>query len=309
MTGKPMVWMDGKLIEEEKAVVPLMTHALHYGTGVFEGIRVYETEKGRAVFRLPEHMVRFLNSAKALCMAIPYSVEELVNATRQVVRETKVEVDYIRPIAFYSSSKKPRRIVLNPHDFNVSVAIATAYMGAYMGADGLESGAKIITSSWQKPTNASTSLQAKICGNYVNSVLAKIESNQQGASESLMLNSNGTVAEGPGENVFMVKGGKLITPPLSACVLEGITKDSVSTIARDLGFELIEREITRAEIWIADEFFMTGTAAEVTPIAYLDGRPIGNGKAGTVTKKLQTAFFDAARGKDPKYAQWLTYCE
>ena len=307
MTDKPMVWMDGKLMEEDKAVVPIMTHALHYGTGVFEGIRVYETSKGRAVFRLRDHMARLLDSAKALAMPIPYTVDELCEAVRLVVRETKVEVDYIRPIAFYSSSKKPRRIVLNPNDFNVSVAIATSYMGTYMGADEIENGARIITSSWQKPTNTSTSLQAKICGNYVNSVLAKIESNQAGASESLMLNSNGTVAEGPGENVFMLRHGKLITPPISAGVLEGITRDSVTILARDMGIEVVEREITRSEIFIADEFFMTGTAAEVTPISYLDGRAIGTGKAGPITKKLQKAYFDAARGKDPKYSGWLDY--
>ncbi|HTY47108.1 MAG TPA: branched-chain amino acid transaminase [Methanomassiliicoccales archaeon] len=307
MTGKPMVWMNGELIEEDKAVVPLMTHCLHYGTGVFEGIRVYETPKGRAIFRLTDHIVRFFNSAKALAMPMPYTIEQIVEASKLTVRETKVEVDYVRPIAFYSTSKKPRRIVLNPHDFNVWVAVATAYMGAYMGQEGLDHGAKIATSSWQKPTNASTSLQAKICGNYVNSAIAKIESNQIGVSESLMLNSNGTVAEGPGENVFMVKKGKLITPPLSACVLEGITKDSIMTIARDMGIEIVEREIPRAEIFIADEFFMTGTAAEVTPVAYLDGRPIGEGKAGPITKKLQKTFFDAARGKDPKYGAWLEY--
>ncbi|MCX6652028.1 MAG: branched-chain amino acid transaminase [Methanomassiliicoccales archaeon] len=309
MTDKPMVWMDGKLMEEDKAVVPIMTHALHYGTGVFEGIRVYETSKGRAVFRLRDHMARLLDSAKAIAMPIPYTVDELCEAVRLVVRETKVDVDYIRPIAFYSSSKKPRRIVLDPRDFNVSVAIATAYMGTYMGADEIENGARIITSSWQKPTNTSTSLQAKICGNYVNSVLAKIESNQAGASESLMLNNNGTVAEGPGENVFMLRHGKLITPPISAGVLEGITRDSVTILARDMGIEVVEREITRSEIFIADEFFMTGTAAEVTPISYLDGRAIGTGKAGPITKKLQKAYFDAARGKDPKYSSWLNYVD
>ncbi len=307
MTGKPMVWMNGELIEEEKAVVPIMTHCLHYGTGVFEGIRVYETPKGRAIFRLTDHIVRFFNSAKALAMPIPYTIEQIVEAAKLTVRETKVEVDYVRPLAFYSTSKKPRRIVLNPHDFNVWVAIATAYMGAYMGEEGLDRGANIRTSSWQKPTNGCTSLQAKICGNYVNSAIAKIESNQVGASESLMLNSSGTVAEGPGENVFMVKKGKLITPPLSSCVLEGITKDSIMTIASDMGIEVVEREIPRAEIFIADEFFMTGTAAEVTPVASLDGRPIGAGKAGPITKKLQKTYFDAARGKDPKYGAWLEY--
>lgn len=302
-----MVWMNGELIEEEKAVVPLMTHCLHYGTGVFEGIRIYQTPKGRAIFRLSDHMVRFLNSAKALAMPIPYTLDQLIDAVKLTVRETKVEADYIRPIAFYSTSKKPRRITLDPRGFNVWVAIGTAYVGAYMGVEGLENGARVITSSWQKPTNASTSLQAKICGNYVNSALAKIESNQAGASESLMLNSNGTVAEGPGENIFVVRSGKLLTPPITAGVLEGITKDSVTVLARERGIEVVEREITRSEIFYADEFFMTGTAAEVTPIASLDGRAIGTGKTGPITRTLQKAFFDAARGQDPKHTDWLDY--
>ncbi|MDD1769666.1 MAG: branched-chain amino acid transaminase [Methanomassiliicoccales archaeon] len=309
MSDSSMVWMNGELIEEEKAVVPLMTHCLHYGTGVFEGIRIYQTEKGRAIFRLHDHMVRFLNSAKVLDMPIPYTLDQLIDAVKLTVRETTAEADYIRPIAFYATSKKPRRITLDPRGFNIWVAVGTSYIGAYMGAEGLENGAKVITSSWQKPTNASTSLQAKICGNYVNSALAKIESDQLGASESLMLNSNGTVAEGPGENIFMVRDGKLITPPITAGVLEGITKDSVTVLARERKIEVIEREITRSEIFYADEFFMTGTAAEVTPIASLDGRPIGTGKTGPITRSLQKAFFDAARGQDPKHADWLDYVD
>jgi branched-chain amino acid aminotransferase len=309
MGNVSMVWMNGELIEEEKAVVPFMTHCLHYGTGVFEGIRVYQTPKGRAIFRLRDHMVRFLNSAKALAMPVPYSVDQLVEAAKKTVHETTVDADYVRPLAFYATSKKPRRIVLNPRDFNVWVAIGTSYIGAYMGEEGLENGAKIITSSWQKPTNTSTSLQAKICGNYVNSALAKIESDQLGASESLMLNSNGTVAEGPGENIFVVKKGQLITPPLTAGVLEGITKDTVTVLAQERGIPVVERELTRSEIFFAEEFFMTGTAAEVTPVASLDGRAIGTGKTGPITKRLQKAFFDAARGRDPKHYDWLDYVD
>ncbi|HVO77521.1 MAG TPA: branched-chain amino acid transaminase [Methanomassiliicoccales archaeon] len=304
-----MVWMNGELIEEEKAVVPLMTHCLHYGTGVFEGIRVYHTPKGRAIFRLRDHMIRFLNSSKALAMPIPYTLDHLIDAVRLTVRETTVDLDYVRPIAFYSTSKKPRRIALNPREFNVWVAIGTSHVGAYMGVEELENGAEVITSSWQKPTNASTSLQAKICGNYVNSALAKIESDQLGASESLMLNANGTVAEGPGENIFVVRNGKLLTPPVTAGVLEGITKDSITVLAREREIEVVEREITRSEIFYAEEFFMTGTAAEVTPIASLDGRAIGDGKVGPITKRLQKAFFDAARGKDPKHSDWLEYVD
>jgi branched-chain amino acid aminotransferase len=305
---KQYVWMDGKMVEKEHATVPIMTHGLHYGTGVFEGIRIYQTPKGKAVFRLRDHMVRFEQSAKALNMKIPFSVEEMCEAVREVVRVNPPRMDYIRPIAYYGQNKEDK-IVLNPASFSTNVAVALAHMGAYLGKENMEKGAKIITVSWQKPTNACTSLQAKICGNYVNSVLCKIESNMHEADEGHMLNSNGTVAEGPGENIFMVKKGKLITPPISSCVLEGITKDSVQTIAQDLGYQLIEREITRAEIWNADEFFMTGTAAEVTPIALLDGRTIGSGKRGPITKHIQETFFEAARGNDPKYDAWLDYVE
>ncbi|HSV42912.1 MAG TPA: branched-chain amino acid transaminase, partial [Methanomassiliicoccales archaeon] len=293
---------------KEKAVVPIMTHALHYGTGVFEGIRVYQTPKGRAVFRLRDHMVRFQNSAKALNMTLPFSVDEMCEAVRETVRVNPSRMDYIRPLAYYGSNQADK-IVLNPASFSTNVAVALAHMGAYLGEENLEKGAKVITSSWKKPTNESTSLQAKICGNYVNSVLCKIESNMQGADEGLMLNSNGTVAEGPGENIFMVKGNKLITPPISSGVLEGITKDSVTVIAKNMGIEVVEREITRPEIWIADEFFMTGTAAEVTPIGTLDGRIIGNGKRGPMTHDIQEAFFKAARGKDKKYDKWLDYVD
>lgn len=302
---KAMMWMNGTLIEQDKPLLPFMTHALHYGSGVFEGIRIYDTPKGKAVFRLREHMVRFLDSAKVMCMKHPYSVDELVEATRLTVRNTIPNADYIRPLAWYGENDE-NRIVLNPFKFKVNVAIACAHMGVYMGKESLENGAKLITSSWTKPANTSTSLQAKICGNYVNSILAKIESNQLGADEALMLNTNGTVAEGPGENIFMVKNGKIYTPPLSSGVLEGITKDSVVTIAKDKGYQVIEKEMTRSEIYMADEFFMTGTAAEVTPIRSLDERTIGCGKRGPVTKDIQEAFFEAARGKDPRYLHWLT---
>ena len=211
---KQYVWMDGKMVEKEHAMVPIMTHGLHYGTGVFEGIRIYQTPKGKAVFRLRDHMVRFEQSAKALNMKIPFSVEEMCEAVREVVRVNPPRMDYIRPIAYYGQNKEDK-IVLNPASFSTNVAVALAHMGAYLGKENMEKGAKVITVSWQKPTNACTSLQAKITGNYVNSVLCKIESNMHGADEGLMLNSNGTVAEGPGENIFMVKKGKLITPPIS----------------------------------------------------------------------------------------------
>jgi branched-chain amino acid aminotransferase len=296
------------MMEQEKAVVPLMTHALHYGSGVFEGIRIYDTPKGKAVFRLPEHMVRFKNSGKVLCMNIPYTVDQLCDATKQVVRETVPEADYIRPIAYYGANAQGK-ITLNPAVFPLHVAIACATMGTYLGAESMEKGARVATSSWKKYSHESTSLTAKICGNYVNSILAKLESNQRGVEESLMLNQNGTVAEGPGENMFIVRNGKIITPPIAAGILEGITKDSVLTIARDLGIEIVEREITRSEIFVCDEFFFTGTAAELTPVRSLDERMIGEGKPGPITKKLQKAFFEAARGQNKKYESWLSYVD
>jgi branched-chain amino acid aminotransferase len=302
---KPMMWMNGRLIEQEKALLPFMTHALHYGSAVFEGIRIYDTPQGKAVFRLQEHMVRFLNSANVLCMSFSYTVDDLIEATKLTVRNTIPNADYIRPLAWYGENDE-NRIVLNPFKFKVNVAIACAHMGTYLGKENLEKGARLITSSWTKPANTSTSLQAKLCGNYVNSILAKIESNQLGADECLMLNTNGTVAEGPGENIFMVKDGKIFTPPLSAGVLEGITKDSVTIIAKDKGYEVIEKELTRSEVYMADEFFMTGTAAEVTPIRSLDQRTIGEGKRGPITKDIQETFFEAARGNDPRYQHWLT---
>ena len=302
---KTMMWMNGRLIEQEKALLPFMTHALHYGSSVFEGIRIYDTPKGKAVFRLREHMVRFLNSAKVMCMAHPYTIEELIEATKLAVRHASPDSDYVRPLMWYGENDE-NRIVINPFKFKVNVAIACAHMGAYLGKENMEKGAKLITSSWTKMANTSTSLQAKIGGNYVNSILAKIEATQLGADECLMLNTNGTVAEGPGENIFMVKNGKLFTPPLASGVLEGITKDSVVTIAQDKGYQVIENEITRSEVYMCDEFFMTGTAAEITPVRSLDERIIGDGRRGPITKVLQEAFFEAARGNDPRYVHWLT---
>jgi len=306
MTKKPMVWMDGVLMEQEKAVVPLMTHALHYGSGIFEGIRIYDTPKGKAVFRLTEHMARFLDSGKVLCMNIPYTVPQLCEAVKDVVRATVPEADYIRPIAYYGANAQGK-ITLNPAVFPLHVAIACATMGTYLGVESMENGCRVATSSWKKPSHESTSLTAKICGNYVNSILAKLESNQRGVEEALMLNQNGTVAEGPGENIYIVRKGKIITPPISAGILEGITKDSILTIAKDLGIEVVEREITRSEIFICDEFFFSGTAAELTPVRSLDERTIGTGKPGPITKMLQKAFFEAARGQNPKYDSWLSY--
>jgi len=298
------IWMDGRMVAWEDAKVHVLAHGFHYGTGVFEGIRVYHTPQGKNVFRLREHMVRFLNSAKVLQMKVPYSLDELCEACRDVVRTAGPEGDYLRPIAFYGVHPE-FKIGLNPSRLGTNVSIICTHMGVYMGKDQVEQGANIITSSWEKYSNRAAALNAKVCGHYVNSVIAKLEAIQQGCDEALMLNATGTVAEGTGENVFMVKGGRLLTPPVSAGILEGITRDCVMTLARDMGVEVVEKDITRSELYMADEVFMTGTAAEISPIRAIDNRLIGGGSIGPITKRVGEAFHRAAMGQDPKYAKWL----
>ncbi|OPY34530.1 MAG: branched-chain amino acid aminotransferase [Methanomassiliicoccales archaeon PtaU1.Bin124] len=298
------IWMDGQLVDFKDAKVHVLTHCLHYGSGVFEGIRIYDTKKGRAIFRLEDHMVRFMNSAKAISMPMPYELDELCEACREVVRAAPPEGDYLRPLAFFGMNPTGN-IGVNPLKSPVNVVIACTHMGAYVGKEQLEKGAKIITSSWEKPSNRAAMLNAKVCGNYINSVVARVEAIKRGADEALMLNANGTVAEGTGENIFMVKKGLIITPDLSSGVLEGITRDSVMTIAKDLGYNVIEKQITRSELYLADEVLMTGTAAEVTPIGSIDDVLIGEGKAGPITKAIQKKFAAAVVGKEPKYKAWL----
>ncbi len=304
MASQQKVWMDGKLVDYENANVHIMTHGLHYGGGVFEGIRIYETAKGRSIFRLREHMVRFLDSAKIISLNIPYSLDELCEATKETVRaNAKVKVDYIRPIAYFGTGTYG----LNPIKLPTNVAIAVVYMGVYLGEEQMKFGARLITSSWEKSGNRALALNAKVCGHYVNSVLARLEAVKRGADEALLLNADGNVAEGTGENIFMVRKGKIYTTPISAGILEGITRDSVMRIAEDQGMPVIERDITRSELMIADEVFMTGTAAEVQPIHSIDDMIIGAGRPGPITLKLQRLFTDAARGKSKKYASWVDY--
>jgi branched-chain amino acid aminotransferase len=306
MTNNSKIWMDGKLVDFEKANVHVLAHGLHYGSGVFEGIRVYETEQGRAIFRLRDHMLRFLSSAKVISLKIPYSLDELCEACRAVVRTAPADGDYLRPLAFYGMNPEGN-IGLSTKKNPTNVIIACTHMGAYVGAEQLEHGAKVITSTWEKPSNRAAMLNAKISGNYINSIVARIEANNRGADEALMLNANGTVAEGTGENIFMVRKGKLVTPNLASGILEGITKESIMTVAKDLGYTTEEREITRSELFLADEAFFTGTAAEVTPIGTIDDIQIGKGKPGDVTKRLQKTFQDIVMGKDLKYKAWLDY--
>ncbi len=298
-----LIWMDGKLVSWKDAKVHVLTHTLHYGMGVFEGIRCYKTEKGPAVFRLKDHMKRLENSAKLAGMKLPYSVAELVKATKRTIKANEIKECYIRPIAYYGYGV----MGLNPEGTKVSVTIAVWPWGTYLGEEGLESGIRAKISPWVRIHPRILPPQAKIVGNYANSILAKVDALKSGYDEAILLNMDGNVAEGPGENLFVVKNGKLMTPPLSSGALEGITRDSIIKIAKDEGIDFEERNISREELHAADEAFFTGTAAEVTPIREIDGKRIGDGKRGPITAKLQQIFFSAVRGKEPKYEYWLDY--
>jgi len=303
LTPTKLIWMDGKLVPWKEAKVHVLTHTLHYGMGVFEGIRCYKTEKGPAVFRLKDHMKRLENSAKLVGMKLPYSVAELVKATKRIIEANEIEGCYIRPIAYYGYGV----MGLDPEDSKVNVAIAVWPWGTYLGEEGLERGVRAKISPWARVHPRILPPQAKIVGNYVNSILAKVDALKSGYDEAILLNMDGNVAEGPGENLFIVKNGELMTPPLSSGALEGITRDSIIKIAKDEGIDFEERNISREELHVADEAFFTGTAAEVTPIREIDGRRIGDGKRGPITTKLQQIFFNAVRGKEPKYEFWLDY--
>ncbi|MBI4399571.1 branched-chain amino acid transaminase [Candidatus Micrarchaeota archaeon] len=297
------IWMNGKYVAWDEAKIHVLTHALHYGTGVFEGIRCYNTVKGPAVFRLKEHVQRMYNSAKVYMMKIPYSQEEVRNAVKQTIRENKLKECYIRPIAYYGYSE----MGLNPSKNPIDVAIAVWPWGTYLGEEGLKKGIRCKISSWCRVDVRILPPQAKATANYANSVLAKLEAINCGFEEAIVTNLDGMIAEGPGENIFIVKDGQVITPPGSAGILFGITRDSIIKVARDMGIEVVEREISREDLFIADEAFFTGTAAEVTPIREVDHRVIGNGTRGPITEKLQSKFFDIVKGKDEKYFGWLDF--
>ncbi len=296
------IWMDGKLVPWDDANVHVLTHTLHYGLGVFEGIRCYKTPRGPAVFRLQEHVRRLLNSAKIFLLDIPYSEDEIASAIVETVRENRLEECYIRPVAFIGYGA----MGLYPQGNPINLAIAAWPWGAYLGEDGLEKGIKVKTSSFVR-THVNTNMtRAKVCGYYVNSQLAKKEAIMCGYDEALLLDADGYVSEGSGENIFIVRDGALKTTPLTS-ILEGITRQSILTIARDEGIAVGEDRFTRDEVYVADEAFFTGTAAEITPISELDGRTIGQGGRGPITRKLQSIFFDSVTGKSPKYEHWLTY--
>ena len=293
------IWMDGKLVPWADANVHVLTHALHYGTGVFEGIRCYETADGPAVFRLTEHMQRFERSAKMLFMDLGYSVAEMVEAVKTTIRENKLPACYIRPIAFRGYGV----MGLDPIPAPVNVSIAAWPWETYMGAEALIKGVDVGVSSWRQRSPNAMPPAIKSTGNYLNSSLARIEANRHGYNEAVMLNEDGKVCEGTGENLFIVRDGVISTPPVSDGILEGITRDSVMVIADNLDFPVIEESLVRTDLYTADEMFMTGSAAEIVPVRSVDGRVIGD--AGPITMELQKAFFRVVRGEDSEYEEWL----
>ena len=295
------IWHDGKLVPWREATTHVLTHSLHYGLAVFEGVRAYNTVKGTAIFRLQEHTQRLLNSAHIYMMKIPYSLEVLMDAQKEVVRANKLESCYLRPIAFYGSEK----MGVSPKGNSVHVSIAAWPWGAYLGADALEKGIRVKTSSYARHHVNVSMTRAKYSGTYANSILANLEATENGYDEGLLLDVDGFVAEGSGENLFMVKDGKIFEPELNSALI-GITRDAIITLAQDMGYTVGTKRITRDDLYIADEAFFTGTAAEVTPIRELDNRTIGSGQRGPITARLQKAFFELVNGKSEKHADWLT---
>ncbi len=294
------IWMDGKFVYWDKANVHILTHTLHYGLGVFEGIRCYETRSGPAIFRINEHIERLFNSAHIFLMDIPYSIEKIKVAVIETVRVNKIKECYIRPIAYIGYGA----MGLYPKGNPINVAIAVWPWGTYLGDKGLKNGIRVKISSFIRNHVNSNMSRGKVCGYYINSQLAKKEAISCGYDEALLLDTEGYVSEGSGENIFIVRNGILKTTPLTS-ILEGVTRDSIIEIAHDEGIEVREKRFTRDELYIADEAFFTGTAAEVTPIREVDGRKIGTGKPGNITKRLQSIFFDIVRGRNKNYESWL----
>ena len=297
------IWMDGELVDWDDATVHVLSHGLHYGTGAFEGIRAYETDTGTAVFRLTEHTQRLARSCKALGIPVDWTVDELVAASKELIALNGLTSGYIRPLVFYGTGS----MGLNPAGASVHTIIATWEWGAYLGEEGIANGIRVKVSSWRRIGQDSLMPNAKLTGGYVNSVLAKQEALRAGYDEALMLNTEGFVAEGSGENLFVVRDGVVRTPPVTAGVLDGITRESVITLLRDDGYEVIETDIARTDLYYADELFFSGTAAEVTPVREVDDRPVGDGRPGPVTKRAQQMFMDAVTGQNERHADWLEY--
>jgi branched-chain amino acid aminotransferase len=297
------IWMDGEFVDWREAKIHVLTHTLHYGVGVFEGVRAYATDQGPAIFRLHRHTERILQSAKIMGMKIPFTAEQISQAQIDVVAKNDLASAYIRPMAFYGSEA----MGLHAKGLKVHLSVAAWEWGTYLGEDALENGIRVKTSSFSRHHVNSAMAKAKTNGNYTNSIMALQEAENAGYDEALMLDTNGYVAEGTGENIFIVRRGKVYTPSLTSA-LEGITRDTIAEIlASDMGMQLIEKQITRDEVYTADEAFFTGTAAEVTPINSLDDREIGDGKAGPITREIQQRYFDVVNGKDPARLDWLTF--
>jgi len=305
ITEVDKIWMDGELVDWRDAKVHVLSHALHYGSGVFEGIRAYGTARGPAVWHLDEHLRRLYRSAKLYHLDIPFGVEAVGEGMKDVIRANGLEACYIRPLVVRGYGE----MGVNPLQAPVNVIIAVWPWGAYLGEDALERGVRIKISSWRRNGQNSLPAAAKATGQYINSVLAKVESLKAGYDEAIMLNEQGFITDGSGENVFIVRGGVLITPPTQAGCLDGITRGSVIQIARDLGYEVREENLVRSDLYNADECFFSGTAAELTPIREVDDRTVGEGHRGPVTKELQGAFFSATKGETERYADWLTYVD
>jgi branched-chain amino acid aminotransferase len=296
------IWMDGKLVDWRDAKIHVLTHTLHYGCGAFEGVRAYKTAAGTAIFRLREHTERLFNSAKILRMKIPFTHEEVMDAQRAVVRENNLESGYLRPLTWIGSEK----LGVSPKGNTIHLMVAAWAWGAYLGEEGLRRGIRVKTSSYTRHDVNITMTQAKAVSNYTNSILANTEAVDDGYDEALLLDASGFVSEGAGENIFVIKNGVVYTPDLSAGALNGITRNTVFSICQDLGLKVVEKRITRDEVYICDEAFFTGTAAEVTPVRELDRIELGAGSRGPITEKIQSAFFDIVNGRNPKYAEWLT---
>jgi branched-chain amino acid aminotransferase len=296
-----LIWMNGEFVAWEDAKVHVLTHGLHYGTGVFEGVRCYDTQLGPAVFRNAEHVERLFRSAELYYMDIPFGAEELRGATRELVARNGLRSCYIRPIVYRGYGS----MGLNPLDSCVDVTIACWEWGKYLGDEGAEKGVRAKVSSWRRISPDSLIPHAKASGQYLNSVLAKVEVVKSGYDEAILLDDHGYVCEGTGENIYVVRDGTIATPGQSNSILDGITRRSVIQIARDLGYEVVERDVARAELTLADEVFMSGTAAEIVPVREVDDHPIGTGRPGEITRVLQAAFDDAIHGRSERYREWL----
>jgi branched-chain amino acid aminotransferase len=297
-----VIWLDGEMVPWREAKTHVLTHTLHYGMGVFEGVRAYKTEKGTAIFRLKEHTDRLFRSAHILMMPMPYDKDTLNEAQRAVVRENNLESAYIRPMCFYGSEG----MGLRADNLKVHVMVAAWTWGAYLGAEGMEKGIRVRTSSFTRHHVNITMCKAKANGNYMNSMLALREALSCGVDEAMLLDNEGYVAEGSGENIFIVRNGVIYTPDLTSA-LDGITRDTIFRLAAEIGLTIKEKRITRDEVYIADEAFFTGTAAEVTPIREVDGRAIGSGSRGPITERLQTMYFDQVHGRRAENEDWLAY--